>query len=326
MKSKIVFALLLFLGACATPQQKPTSKESLPQAPTSSTQPTERQGPPERPSTSQVIESQGPKPVMVRPVVIVVSPGLARSFALLGVLRTFEEHQIPVSTVVATEIGSFLGTVVASSRSLNEAEWKLLKFEDKLFDPNIEDNMLQRMLSLKTKEDRLARYLNGLFNNERIDDSKIHLWMGIYDQTNNVPVWFDRGKKKEVLRGTLAIPDWFKPLRLERRDFVSSLFFLPYPVLEAKSLKRGPVILLDLLTDDSKDEVKNQSAKSIQDTLNSMREKNLKVIRSADLVIKPNLKDVGFFDFQARNQAVYSGKKAAEEVLADVKALTLVKE
>lgn len=327
MKLKIISLLLLFASACASSTKKPASSPTLPCEIPSTTQ-AEPVGPPEpeRKSTEQMIEAQGPRPVSIRPIVLVVSPGLARSFALVGVLKVFEEHKIPVSTIVATEIGSYLATVVASSRSLNEAEWKLLKFDEELFDPNIEDNLLQRMLSFKTKEDRLAKYLNDQFKNEKIDDSRINLWLGTHDSTNNVPVWYDRGKKKEILRSTLAIPEWFKPLRLERRDFVSSLFYLPYPVLEARALKRGPVVLLDLLTVGSDGEVKNQSAKTIQDELNKVRDKNLKAIRVADLVISPDLGEVEFFNFQSRNQAVYSGRKAAEEALEQIKSLTLVKE
>lgn len=326
MKTRISLILFFFLSACST---APIKNSSTTQSPATS-----NQSNPEQKASSKVmgppeshVEAQGPKPVSWRPLVLVCGPGMARSFALLGVLQVLEENQIPVSTIVGTEMGAFLAAVAASSRSLNEVEWRLLKFQDDLFDPNIEDGILQRMLSFKTKEDRLAKYLNEQFKNERIDDSRIKLWIGMYDRTNNSSVWFDRGKMKEILRGTLAIPDWFKPYHIEKHDFVSSMFSLPYPVHEAIALRRGPTVLIDFLSDSAHgDEVKNQSARTIENELNSLREANSKIIQSADLVIKPDLKGVGFFSFKERNEAVYAGRKSTEEALEKIKSLILVKE
>ena len=70
----------------------------------------------------------GPQPVKVFPVALVLGPGLARGYAHAGVLRTLHDNKIPVGAVLGVEMGALIGAIFATSRTINEFEWKLFKF------------------------------------------------------------------------------------------------------------------------------------------------------------------------------------------------------
>jgi len=47
-------------------------------------------------------------------VSLALGGGFARGYAHLGVLRTFQEHEIPVTSIAGSSIGSILGAAYAS--------------------------------------------------------------------------------------------------------------------------------------------------------------------------------------------------------------------
>ena len=51
----------------------------------------------------------------VRPIVLVLGPGMARGFAFAGVLRALNEAKIPIGAVIGTEMGALVSALYADS-------------------------------------------------------------------------------------------------------------------------------------------------------------------------------------------------------------------
>jgi hypothetical protein len=46
------------------------------------------------------------------------------------------------------------------------------------------------------------------------------------------------------------------------------------------------------------------------------------LLSEADLVIRPSLRGIGFFDFQSKSTLVFKGKKAVQDQVAELRRLT----
>ncbi|HEX4538392.1 MAG TPA: patatin-like phospholipase family protein, partial [Candidatus Acidoferrum sp.] len=69
----------------------------------------------------------------VRPGVgLALGGGFARGFAHLGVLQVFEQHEIPISHIAGTSVGSILGAAYASGAPLSRIieTCRTLRFRD----------------------------------------------------------------------------------------------------------------------------------------------------------------------------------------------------
>src|SRR5271165_5376177 len=62
----------------------------------------------------------GEEPHLNPGIGLALGGGFARGYAHLGVLRVFEEHQIPISCISGSSIGSILGAAYASGTPLEQ--------------------------------------------------------------------------------------------------------------------------------------------------------------------------------------------------------------
>ena len=100
-------------------------------------------------------------------IALALGGGFARGYAHLGVLRVFEEHEIPISCLVGSSIGSILAAAYASRTPLSQivakcreirfrdfAKWRVSKF------------------GLASNE-RLGAMVQRFFDSKQFDDLKI---------------------------------------------------------------------------------------------------------------------------------------------------------
>src|SRR4051794_36609960 len=117
-QAKLATAITLMTGAmiglngCAsagkkhgTSDEAKSAKDSAaatfpaPQPNEGATGPFEAYGPPVPPVTDQPTDVYGPAPVQLRPVVLVLGPGMARGFSYVGVIRALNEAKIPIGAI-----------------------------------------------------------------------------------------------------------------------------------------------------------------------------------------------------------------------------------
>ena len=113
--------------------------------------------------------------------------GFARGFAHLGVLQVLEQHQIPISHIAGTSVGSILGAAYASGAPLAKIieTCRTLRFRD------IARWRVSR-LGLASNQ-RLESLIERVFDSRQFEDLRIPLSVVATDLTSGDPVVFTQG-------------------------------------------------------------------------------------------------------------------------------------
>ncbi len=317
--SLIAIKLLIGSGCSTTASHKVADVASEPPATSSGSSPevlgppapatgnaAEVLGPPEpqvepiaSPSASP--ELYGPGQVQVRPVVLVLGPGMARGFAAVGAIRALTEAKIPIGAVLGTETGALIGALYAMDAKINQLEWALLKFNEDVFLPK------RLMPAVFDRPGRAAKLVNALkrsFGKRDVSVAKVPLRIALQLKDTEVVSVVDRGEVVGAIHAAVADPETFDPTPFNGVAAQSAANVRPFLIAEARALNIGPVVVIDAL-----DEASEQQAASLAE------------LKDADLVIRPDLKTILRMDFKKLNDAAFRGKKAVEEHMSEIRHL-----
>lgn len=255
------------------------------------------------PPVPEAPPSYGPEPTEVKPIVLVLGPGLARGFAYIGVVRALHDAKIPIAAIYGTEMGGLIGSLYAMSTSINQFEWGLLKFkEDTFIKP-------KGFLSSLTEGDyskgeKLETALRQVFGAKDLASSKVRTSIGVLNRDTGTPVALDKGEVSALLRATLAAPELFSPVKIHLANSemvgLSPASVRPFLIQEAKASGLGPIVVVDVLSD--------AEEKMAYDEL-----------KLADLVIRPEMKGISSQDFKKKTEAAFRGKSAIIQHMPEIK-------
>jgi NTE family protein len=263
------------------------------------------------------IASYGPAKLMHQSVVLVLGPGLARGFSANGFVRKLSEEKIPVSAVVGTEVGALIAALYASAKTVNELDWKLMQFKEEAFVSP--DSALGRILQRGHAGREMEAVLRKVFGKARIEQTRIPLRIGLWSETRQRFQWIDRGEIVPAVLSSIASSETYDPVSSEEGVLRAPLVERPFPVEEAKALGLGPVVVFDVFTEHSKNMTEKDESYYRK---SQMAEKNaLSELAQADQVIRPNMDEVGYFDFTKRNHSDFLGEQAATESVAVLRKL-----
>src|SRR5690606_25430781 len=116
----MIFALGAFSGCQSAPKTTPENGNEIhgppvPYGPLAG-------DPASKKKADETAPSYGPAARKIRPVVLVIGPGLARTFAAAGALRALVEEQIPIGAIYGVEMGALIASFYGFSGSINEFE------------------------------------------------------------------------------------------------------------------------------------------------------------------------------------------------------------
>lgn len=275
-------ALAAALSACSTGQKAPTV--AGPDAPVGA-------------------EQLGPAPAFAQPVVVVLGPGLARSFAGIGVIKTLRDAKIRIGAVLGTEMGALIATTYARSKSINEFEWSMTRFRDSCF-IDMENDVPVWSATLPEKAE-FKQAAEKLLGNTDLGDLNVPVILGVYSELRHEVRAVERGRASTWIAAAL-VPRDQKPAVIVDGDTISRANEVrPFLIQEAKKLSLGPVIAID---------TRELAGAASPGTVNEE-------LSQADLVIRPTLEGVGPLDFKKRSTAMFRGAKAMREQLDVVRQL-----
>ena len=269
-------------------------------------------GPPEPygPNTPEPAQNYGPDPVITKPIVLVLGPGLARGFAYAGVLHALNEAKIPVGAIVSTEMGALIGGLYVSNPTINSFDWALMKFKD--------EHLLKKkkfFAAVLNSDSKLEDLLSQSFGQKDMSEARIPFRVVVQKVGTQESKTLRQGSIVQAVRGALATPGNVKPIRLEdafaeQGTVMTSGTSRPFPVAEAKQLDIGKVVVINVL----KSSTPTKNVKDIDPALvtyiTAAQKAGWDDLKEADLVIEPDLKGIEFFDYQKRNEIFFRGKKA----------------
>ncbi|HET7570498.1 MAG TPA: patatin-like phospholipase family protein [Gammaproteobacteria bacterium] len=290
-------------------------------------------------------------------VCLVLSGGGARGAAHVGVLEVLEQLHIPVDCIVGTSMGAIIGGLYASGMPPKFLDHVL---SDRQVQAAMADNRPRELLAYRTKE-RQANYLfslefgyeNGHFyfprglvrgHSARELLNSLTLWTRPAHDFDKLPIPFravatdietgrmvvlDHGDLAEVMRASMAVPGFYSPVLLQGHLLVDGGLVRNLPVGVAKKMGADIIIAVDVSTPlASADTLNNVLGLTVQ-VVNLLTRENVTAsiakLGPRDVIIQPNLDDIGAVDFDRMTQAINAGRVAAERVSKALKPLSVSK-
>lgn len=248
---------------------------------------------------------------------LVLGAGAARGFAHVGVIKALEAQGIRPDIVVGSSAGSVIAALLASGASGNELNRLALNLDE----ATIADWGLPfagRFGGL-IRGDALQNMVNREVQNKTIEQMRIPLGIVATELQSGKGVLFRTGNTGLAVRASCSVPGVFQPAMISGKEYVDGGLVAPVPVSYARQMGATLVIAVNISL-----EPVHQDASGtfgvLQQTISIMqRSINQYELKSADIVIQPQLKQMGGSDFKSRNAAILAGEVAAQEQMALIK-------
>lgn len=248
---------------------------------------------------------------------IALGGGGARGFAHIGVLRVLEQEKIPVDLVVGTSVGSLIGALYADSGRVLDLEMLAFQVDkDDLFD--------YRTLALLSgglvKGDRLERFVTEHVKARSIEQLRIPFAAVAVELRTGKTVVFESGPVARAVHASAAIPGVFVPVEIDGLTFVDGGVAAPVPAAAARRKGADVVIAVAIPAAVPKDTPRTPVG-VVMHAVNIMAAEIGRLhANEADVVIEPQVGDVGYDDFSQARRLIEAGEEAARAALPQIRA------
>jgi NTE family protein len=281
-------------------------------------------------------------------VVVVLAGGGAKGFAHLAVLRQLEQDRIPIARIVGTSMGAVIGGLYASGLSTDEIE----RVVGGLDPSKVALDQLNRLelpsrtrayqqkypidleFGLKNGGPSFAR---GVSDGQRflalLQNLTAHLPPHVNFNDLKIPFRavatryrdgemrvFDSGALHLAIRASMAAPAVFAPVEIDDETYVDGGLVANLPIEVA--LKEGADVIVASFLAGGEKEDKSESANHALAVANRMidilirqnEKRNLSLLRPQDVLVQPQLADIGFADFNRASEIIQRGQVALSTV------------
>lgn len=262
------------------------------------------------PSTTTPIQAREPV------IAIALGGGGAKGFAHIGVLKVLESHGIKAKIVTGTSAGSFVGSLYASGQSPYQLQQLALNFKES----DIRDLTLNRQGFLVGQ--KLQDYVNKNIGNKPIEQFPKRFAAVATRLDNGQKAEFIKGNAGQAVRASCSIPNVFIPATIAGVKYVDGGLVSPIPVKTAKAMGADLVIAVDISARPKKGA--NNVFALLDQTINIMGQQSIQdELKHADIVIQPQVGQIGTLDLKSSNASILEGEKAAQgKIRAIQKAIT----
>ncbi len=269
--------------------------------------------PPAAPAASAVPAAPAASTPTVK-VGLALGGGAAKGFAHVGVIKILEASGLSPTVIAGTSAGSVVGALYASGMTAFELQEKAVALDE----TRIRD--LQLSAGGLLVGQKLEDYVNEQVRRqplERLPKPFVAVATRLEDGERTV---FARGNTGQAVRASSSVPGVFQPVVIGNHRFVDGGVVSPVPVDAARALGADIVIAVDISS-----KARGQSPTGMLGTLSQsiaiMGQKLGEAeLARADVVVRPQVLDIGGADFTQRANAILEGEKAALAALPQIRA------
>lgn len=281
---------------------------------------------------------------------LVLSGGGAKGAAHIGVIKAFEENEIPIDYITGTSIGAIIGSLYAMGYTPDEmlqlmlskefGYWQTGTVEDDYMyyfrkpdpTPEMAHFSIDMSDSLQIKTNFLPQ---SLINPIQMNQA----FMALYAQAtakaawnfdnlfvpfrcigsdiyNKKPVIFKNGDLGEAVRISMTFPLFFKPVWKDSVPMFDGGIYDNFPV---KTMKEDfhPDFIFGVALSTGKSKPSNNPYNQIETMI--MQETNYEVDEEDGMIIRFNMPDVSLLDFQKANEIMEMGYKRTMSLIDSIK-------
>ena len=267
--------------------------------------------------------------------------GGAKGNSHIGVLRQLEKHGFRVRAIAGTSFGGVVGAVYAAGYSIDELEQIFVRVD-------------QRRLYGRRPLDTASFYglagveqwLIDTLGDRTFADLKIPFAVTAVDLNSVREVILCEGRVRDAILATIALPTFFTPFRADGMELVDGGVFDPVPVLPARSLAPHlPIVAVVLngsvgepallpsfhlplpepivqqLTRLRITQAFGVFMRSLDASDRMLSDLRLKIDKP-DVIIRPDVADIGLLDVVDVREVAKRGEAAFEAALPELKRVT----
>ena len=248
-------------------------------------------------------------------IALALGGGAAKGFAHVGVIKVLEKEGIVVDIVTGTSAGAVVGSIYADGRNAAQLEKEAMLLD--------EFNLADFTLSFRglIKGQKLENYINGKVGNKPIQSLSRKFAAVATELDNGKMTVFTRGNIGRAVRASVSIPNVFQPVLIDGKSYVDGGLSAPVPVSAAKQLGANIIIAVDISAKPKKGS--HTGFLSIFDQMiNIMSIPALnQELAKADIIIRPNIGNLGSANFSQRAEAIREGELSAQKALPQIRAI-----
>lgn len=247
-------------------------------------------------------------------VALVLGGGGAKGMAHVGVLAEFEKAGIPIDVIIGCSAGSIIGVLYADC--LDSCYVKHLLKPLRTWDI-LDINIWYGRYGL-VQGGALRRFLKRHLSCERFEDLRIPVYIVATDLLAGKLVCMNSGPIIPAVHASCAVPFVFSPVYLYQRWLVDGGVADPVPVQVAKKMEAAIIVAVDLsglLPETCPTNLFGVAKRSAEIKFLLQSESCL---RGADVIIQPELGDMGLFDDKNPQHVYDAGCKAAKEAIPQI--------
>lgn len=245
---------------------------------------------------------------------LVLGGGGARGMAHVGVLEELEQANIPIDVIVGCSAGSIVGALYADcpkASYIREVLHPLRKWD--ILDINL---WYARYGLVQGRS--LCQLLKTRLSCHYFHELKIPLYVVATDLVAGELVCFSTGPLIPAVHASSAIPFIFSPVLYCGRLLVDGGVADPVPVAIARQLEADIIVAVDL---------KELLPKTCPTNLLGVAKRAAEIkfllqsescVREADVIIQPELCEVGLFDDKSHDLTYEAGRLAARRAIPDI--------
>lgn len=248
-----------------------------------------------------------PKMKKYRKIGLAFGGGASRGFALIGVIRAFEEANIKFDYICGTSIGSLMGALLAYG--LNSYQMEEIATNLKLKD--IRKSKIPFMPSSIEYLENLVRNIVGDIN---IEDLKTPFCAVAVDMKTGNEFHMKKGSLVKAIASSCALPTVFNAVEFEDKLLFDGglLNTIPADVLRANGC--DAVISIDINSTRGAGTDSTKYLDLLMASIGIMMKSNvIKGYLNSDLMIKPNLQRFNPMKTEGIQEMIAEGYKATKE-------------
>ncbi len=244
---------------------------------------------------------------------IALGGGAAKGFAHIGVIKMLEANGFAPSVVAGTSAGSVVGALYASGMNAFELQEKAVALDEaKIRDLQISSGGL--VLGQKLED-----YVNQQVKRQPLEKLAKPFVAVATRLEDGKRTMFSRGNTGQAVRASSSVPGVFHPVTIGKYHFVDGGVVSPVPVDAARELGADLVVAVDISS-----KARGQTPAGMLGTLGQsiaiMGQKlGQAELARADVIVRPQVLDIGATDFTQRANAILEGEKAALAAMPQIR-------
>jgi NTE family protein len=256
-------------------------------------------------------------------VVLVLGGGGAKGLAHLGVLEIFERNNIKIDMIVGSSAGAIIGAFYCDNPSIKHIKdiFINLKKEDLIEDVEFNYYTFPLMITGPVSGKKMRYFLANNLLAEKFSDLKIPLTVVSTDMQTAKTVAINSGHLVPAIHASSALPMVFKPVYLYGMTLSDGAIASPVPVSIAKQFSPKIIIAVNISQKPSDKKLSNNFDVVSRALDITYYQFTLRDLKGADVVINPEIKDMGILDDHRNDELYEAGVAAAQKAMPRIKKL-----